>query len=111
MFTSPACASENNSMPLHDLSLHQWALVEELSDTSTKAAMETGDAGMLLRLAEIGFVPGERVCIVAAGMPGYEPLAVRIGRSTFALRRREAALVHVVPLRNHLVVQKSATNP
>ena len=30
-------------------------------------------------------------------MPGADPLVVRIGMSTFALRSAEAALVHVRP--------------
>jgi len=50
---------------------------------------------LLLRLMEIGFLPGEPVRIVAAGFPGGDPLAVRIGQATFALRRHEAALVQV----------------
>ena len=51
----------------------------------------------LRRLADLGFVPGEYVRIVARGVLGGEPLAVRIGRSTFALRRHEAACVRVIP--------------
>jgi len=50
-----------------------------------------------LRLAELGFVPGERVMVTARGLPGGDPLAVRIGSSTFALRRAEAACVQVQP--------------
>ena len=46
-----------------------------------------------LRLAEIGFVPGEPVRVTARGRPGCDPLAVRVGGSTFALRRAEAACV------------------
>jgi ferrous iron transport protein A len=46
-----------------------------------------------LRLAEIGFVPGEPVVVTARGRPGGDPLAVRVGGSTFALRRAEAACV------------------
>lgn len=49
------------------------------------------------RLEELGFLPGERVMIIARGRPGNDPLAVRIGHSTFALRRAEAACVHVRP--------------
>ena len=48
------------------------------------------------RLAELGFMPGERLMVTARGRPGDEPLAVRIGTSTFALRRAEAACIHVV---------------
>lgn len=50
---------------------------------------------LLLRLMEIGFLPGERVRIVATGFPGPDPLAVRVGQATFALRRHEAARILV----------------
>jgi len=50
------------------------------------------------RLEEIGFIPGERVVVTARGMPGGDPLVVRVGQSTFALRRAEAACVHVAAL-------------
>ncbi|WP_084153793.1 FeoA family protein [Simplicispira psychrophila] len=53
------------------------------------------DHDVLLRLLEIGFLPGERLRVVARSFPGGDPLAVRVGRTTFALRRREAGLVRV----------------
>lgn len=46
-------------------------------------------------LEEIGFIAGERVTVMARGLPGGDPLVVRVGLSTFALRRAEAACVHV----------------
>jgi ferrous iron transport protein A len=49
------------------------------------------------RLEEVGFLPGERVIVIARGKPGNDPLAVRVGHSTFALRRAEAACVQVRP--------------
>jgi len=49
----------------------------------------------VLRLMEIGFLPGESVRVLAQGFPAADPLAVRVGQATFALRRREAALVLV----------------
>jgi ferrous iron transport protein A len=49
------------------------------------------------RLEELGFLPGERVTVLTRGKPGGDPLAVRVGHSTFALRRAEAACVHVRP--------------
>ena len=48
------------------------------------------------RLLEIGFFPGAEVEVLASMWPGEDPLAVRVGGSTFALRRREAALVQIV---------------
>ncbi|MDE2414930.1 MAG: ferrous iron transport protein A [Comamonadaceae bacterium] len=52
---------------------------------------------IVLRLMEIGFLPGEPVSVIASGFPAADPLAVRVGQATFALRRHEAAhiLVHV----------------
>lgn len=47
------------------------------------------------QLEEIGFFPGERVMVMTRGIPGGDPLVVRIGQSTFALRGAEAACVHV----------------
>ena len=47
------------------------------------------------QLEEIGFCPGERVMIMTRGIPGGDPLVVRIGQSTFALRGAEAACVQV----------------
>jgi ferrous iron transport protein A len=57
------------------------------------------DVDLVRRLVEIGFVPGEPVHVVAVGHPGREPLAVRVGRSTFALRRGEAQRVRVHVIR------------
>ena len=80
------------AISLDQLPSHQWATV---LDVSRPAEAEGRD--LALRLTEIGFVPGEAVRIVASGVPGREPLAVRLGHTTFALRRHEAALVRVLP--------------
>ena len=63
------------------------------------AASEAGDDGISLsrRLMELGFVPGEKVRLLKRGMPGGEPLAVKVGNATFALRRFEAALISIQP--------------
>ena len=87
-----ACASASSSLPLDQLPDRQWATVR---DVARQADAEGNE--LALRLTEIGFVPGEAVRIMARGMPGREPLAVRLGHTTFALRRHEAALIQVVP--------------
>jgi ferrous iron transport protein A len=56
------------------------------------------DVNLVLRLLEIGFVPGERVRVVALGPGGNEPIAVRIGGTMFALRRHEAEHILVQAL-------------
>jgi ferrous iron transport protein A len=47
------------------------------------------------RLVELGFVAGERVRVIEAVWPGGDPMAVRVGSTVFALRRREARAVLV----------------
>ena len=47
------------------------------------------------RLLELGFIPGESLEVVGAIWPGDDPIAVRLGRSMFALRQREAAAIMV----------------
>lgn len=46
-------------------------------------------------LEEIGFLAGEPVTVLARAWPGGDPMVVRVGLSTFALRRAEAACVDV----------------
>jgi ferrous iron transport protein A len=61
-----------------------------------RPAAAPGEARELaLRLLEIGFVEGEPVRVIAQGHPGREPIAVRVGGTTFALRRFEAEQVLV----------------
>ncbi len=60
-------------------------------------AQDDDARSVTLRLLEIGFLPGESVRVIANGFPGHDPLAVRVGHTTFALRSHEAALVQVRP--------------
>jgi ferrous iron transport protein A len=50
------------------------------------------------QLEEIGFFTGEQVMVMTRGFPGGDPLVVRVGQSTFALRGAEAACVEVAPV-------------
>ncbi len=55
------------------------------------------DGGALKRrLMELGFVPGERVQVLRRIFFGHGPLAVRVGTSTFAMRKLESSLIKVV---------------
>ena len=93
----------SSTVSLADLEVGEYATIHAVLPTD-----RASDAELLMRLIEIGFVPGERVRIIAAGRPGREPIAVRLaaansGRrggmngATFALRRYEAELIRVVP--------------
>lgn len=53
-------------------------------------------ATLLTRLRDLGFVAGARCDVIARMWLGGDPLVVRIGGSTFALRRAEAAAIRVL---------------
>ncbi len=64
---------------------------------SVAAADAATPAELGRRLAELGFLPGEAVRVVARGLMARAPIAVRIGTGTFALRLFEAACIRVCP--------------
>ena len=83
-------AAEGSGIGLTDVPLHTDVWVQAL-----QLDVAPQDHDVLLRLLEIGFLPGERLRVVARSFPGGDPMAVRVGRTTFALRRREAGLIRV----------------
>ena len=86
----PQAAALAATVSLDTLARNVPARVVDLVSASNAEEQE-----LMLRLMEIGFLPGERVRIVATGFPGPDPLAVRVGEATFALRRYEASKVLV----------------
>jgi ferrous iron transport protein A len=83
-------APPSSEMPLADLATGALARVVSVSPAEAPA-------GVGRRLAELGFLPGEAVRVVARGLMAREPIAVRVGTGTFALRRFEAACIRVCP--------------
>lgn len=85
-------SSQAVAQPLSLMRKGQRAVVAGMADAA-------GDEERAVqgRLRELGFVPGESVRVVAVSFPGADPIAVRVGATTFALRRFEAAMVHVIP--------------
>jgi ferrous iron transport protein A len=79
-------------MQLADLATGTLARVVSVASSDAAAPLELGR-----RLAELGFLPGEAVRIVARGLMMRAPIAVRIGTGTFALRLFEAACIRVCP--------------
>jgi ferrous iron transport protein A len=84
--------AHGNEMTLTDLKTGATARVVSVAPADGAAPKELGR-----RLAELGFLPGEAVRVVARGLLAREPIAVRIGTGTFALRRFEAACIRVCP--------------
>ncbi len=64
----------------------------------TAAQGEDEASGLLQRLAELGFMPGENIRVLRRGPGGREPIAVQVGDTVFALRRHEASCVQVKAL-------------
>jgi ferrous iron transport protein A len=91
MFTTPATSDTPTAIRLTDLGIGTRARVVSVS-SNDGAAPELGR-----RLAELGFLPGEAVRIVARGLMARAPIAVRVGTGTFALRLFEAACIRVCP--------------
>ena len=83
------------AITLDQLAIGDRAVVNDVSTNENAANENTFDIAR--RLKELGFVKGEAVRVLHRGYFGGEPLAVRIGQSTFALRLFEAALIGVVP--------------
>ncbi len=92
--TADAAAFAPTAIKLADLATGMVARVVSVSAPDAPAPLELGR-----RLAELGFLPGEAVRIVARGLMARDPIAVRIGTATFGLRLFEAACIRVCPER------------
>lgn len=90
------------AIALSDLPVGAFATIH-----AVRPARDDAERDLVMRMIEIGFVPGERVRVTAVGRPGRQPIAVRliaadsgrggVGGATFALRRHEADFIRVVP--------------
>ncbi len=86
-----AGAMDTREFSLAELPIGVTAIISSVSKSERES-----DRALVHRLVEIGFIPGEKVKVIAQGHPGREPIAVRIGGTTFALRRFEADYIYVV---------------
>ncbi len=88
---TPVAGTLGSASHLDKVPLHRAYIVRGVD--ASGAAPEWGR-----QLEEIGFFAGEQVMVMARGFPGGDPLVVRVGQSTFALRCAEAACVQVDPV-------------
>ncbi len=82
-------ADKNTS--LDDLSIGVSAMIEKIDWSQ----LGEGDA---CRLRHFGFDEGVSIVPLHSGPFGRDPLAVRVGRMTVAIRRAHARAVRVVPI-------------
>lgn len=81
-------ASSERVKNLSDIMIGERCVVRQLLAPSDMPEWQT-------QLEDIGFIAGEPVTLMARGALGGDPLVIRIGLSTFALRKAEAACVLV----------------
>ncbi|MFZ6845057.1 FeoA family protein [Undibacterium sp. RuTC16W] len=86
-------SAKTDTVTLDNLKVGDFAVVTDVVGSQADQSKTSFD--VIRRLKELGFVKGESVKILHKGYFGGEPLAVRIGQSTFALRRFEAAFIGV----------------
>jgi ferrous iron transport protein A len=82
-------------MALAELRRGDCAVVMGLADSSVIDTGRGAGDSLIARLRDLGFIPGARCEVIARMWLGGDPIAVRIGGSTFALRRAEAQAVRV----------------
>ncbi len=82
------------SIALAELRRGETGVIDGLAASDIFTSAGERDS-MLARLRDLGFVVGARCEVIARMWFGGDPMAVRIGGSTFALRRSEAAAVRV----------------
>ncbi|HEY5798826.1 MAG TPA: FeoA family protein [Burkholderiaceae bacterium] len=90
--------------------IQQQAFYEQDAAAPLLSSLKKGESGVVsglvhceaadqlaikIRLLELGFAAGETVRVVAESFPRRDPMAVRLGNTTFALRRHEAALIQL----------------
>ena len=91
-------SNASSAHPLAELRRGEAAVVAGLAEVAGFDDGHGSGAVLLARLRDLGFVAGARCEVIARMWPVGDPLVVRIGGSTFALRRAEAAAVRVTRL-------------
>jgi ferrous iron transport protein A len=89
--------STKTTLPTSPIALAELAPGTRARVVGVSAHGGEGSADVGRRLAELGFLPGEAVRVLARGFLSRDPIAVRVGTGTFALRLFEAACVRVCP--------------
>ncbi len=83
------------SIPLAQLRRGESAVVSGLTEVAGFDDGKGSSSTLLARLRDLGFIAGARCEVLARMWLGGDPMVVRVGGSTFALRGAEAAAVRV----------------
>jgi ferrous iron transport protein A len=92
--TPPSQSSDMPPVSLSSLRKGARGTVADVRDDAQSLGDEARST-VSRRLLELGFIPGEAFEVIGEVWPGGDPMAVRLGSTLFALRRREAGAVLV----------------
>jgi len=98
-------SNATSAHPLAELQRGEAALVAGLAEVASFDDGQGSGPVVLARLRDLGFVAGARCEVMAKMWPAGDPMVIRVGGSTFALRRAEAAAVQVTRLTEEPAVQ------
>ena len=83
-----------SSLTLNESKPKVWRRISCLKSDGAPPAEGLGE--LVKRLADLGFVPNERVCVLRRSWWKGGALVVQVGNATFALRDTEAACIELV---------------
>ena len=92
---NPPDRSADPTIPLAQLRRGDMAVIAGLAEVAGLDDGRGNAEALLARLRDLGFIAGASCEVIARMWLGGDPLVVRVGGSTFALRRAEAAAVRV----------------
>ena len=98
-------SNARSAHPLAELRRGEAAVVSGLAEVAGFEDGHGSGAVVLARLRDLGFVAGAHCEVIAKMWPVGDPMVVRVGGSTFALRRAEAAAVQVTRLEREPATQ------
>ena len=84
-------APDDSTVTLDKLPVQSMATIRHIH------TMTEDGVALKRRLMELGFVPGAQVQMLRSVLTGRGPFAVRVGTSTFAMRKLESSLIEVLP--------------
>lgn len=76
---------------------HEMVSIDQLPVGSSATVMELSNDSLSLKLMEMGLIPGKTLKVMKRASYG-DPLVIRYGDTTLALRKNEAQKVWVKPL-------------
>lgn len=71
--------------------------IDQLPVGSSATVMELSNDSLSLKLMEMGLIPGKTIKVIKRTSYG-DPIAIRYGDTTLALRKNEAQKVQVKPI-------------